>query len=227
MLPLETNPEDLVRRIAAGDHVAEGELIERYGTGLRNVIRRWSRDPATADDLYQETLQLALEKIRRGEVREPGQIVAYLSSLAKNLSIQLYRRAEYRVQQSAEPERVARIPDPGRGQLDDLLHREENLRARRVLAELDTERDREILFRYYIAEQSTERICADLDLSADHLYRVLHRARLRYRRLFERSATAGEILSVSCLPSERFRSLPALPRVKPVKKATRRGRGGS
>ena len=61
---------------------------------------------------------------------------------------------------------------------------------RQVLAELGTERDREVLFRFYIAEQSSERICADLQLSAEHLYRVLHRARARYRKLFEQSAGA-------------------------------------
>jgi RNA polymerase sigma-70 factor (ECF subfamily) len=190
MLALETDPEELVHRIVAGDRHAEGELVARYGEGLRFVTQRWVRDAATAEDLCQETFRLALTKIRGGEVREPGQIVAFLRSLAKNLSTQLYRRAEHRRTVAGEPEALNQLPDPGRGQLAELLDREERQRVRKVLAELGTDRDREVLFRFYIAEQSTERICADLQLPAEHLYRVLHRARARYRKLFERSAGA-------------------------------------
>lgn len=190
MQALEANPEELVHRIVAGDRRAEGELVARYGEGLRFVAQRWVRDAATAEDLCQETFRLALTKIRGGEVREPGQIVAFLRSLAKNLSTQLYRRAEHRRTVAGEPETLDRLPDPGHGPLAELLDRETRQRVRKVLAELGTERDREVLYRFYIAEQSSERICADLQLPAEHLYRVLHRARARYRKLFEESVGA-------------------------------------
>lgn len=190
MQALEANPEELVHRIVAGDRRAESELVARYGEGLRFVTQRWVRDAATAEDLCQETFRLALTKIRGGEVREPGQIVAFLRSLAKNLSTQLYRRAEHRRSVAGEPETLSQVSDPGRGQLAELLDREARQRVRKVLAEMGTERDREVLYRFYIAEQSTERICADLQLPAEHLYRVLHRARARYRKHFEESAGA-------------------------------------
>ena len=47
------------------------------------------------------------------------------------------------------------------------------------------ERDREVLLRYYLAEENSSRICADLGIDAEHFYRVLSRARQRYRQLFE------------------------------------------
>lgn len=175
---------DLVRRIAAGEEQAEAELVERCGGALRFLARRFTRGEADAEDLYQETLMLALEKIRHREVREPERLGGFLRALAKNLSIQRYRRRSYEVEQPS-----AELPDaPDERQpspLGGLLHREKVRVTRRVLDELRTPRDRDVLFRYYIAEEDSARICADLGLDGDHFYRVLHRARQRYRRLWE------------------------------------------
>jgi RNA polymerase sigma-70 factor, ECF subfamily len=56
--------------------------------------------------------------------------------------------------------------------------------VRRLLQEM-SERDRQILYRFYIAEEDKDRICADLQLSSLHFNRVLHRARERYRDLYK------------------------------------------
>lgn len=184
---------DLVRRIQAGDSAAEGELVERYGEPLTFLLRRWTRDPATAEDLRQETLTMALRKIRAGEVREPERLTAFLRSLARNLSTDHYRRGVHREVQPAAPageggESSSQPPAPGPDPLDRLLAEERRHLARRVLQELPTERDRQVLLRYYFTDEESGRIRDDLGLSEDHFYRVLSRARKRYRRLFERRA---------------------------------------
>ena len=46
-------------------------------------------------------------------------------------------------------------------------------------------RDRQVLFRFYIAEENKEDICSDLGLSSLHFNRVLFRARERFRELYE------------------------------------------
>jgi RNA polymerase sigma factor (sigma-70 family) len=182
---------ELVHRIAAGDRVAEEELIARYSPILRHLLARWSRDPATAEDLVQETLGLALAKIRGGEVRQPESLGAFLHSLARNRCTQLYRRAANQTERY-EPLDEIRLPEARPGQLAGLLEREKIRLVRRVLSELQPERDRQVLFRYYIAAERAEPICADLGLTAEHFYRVLHRARQRYRVLFEeRMGTAA------------------------------------
>jgi RNA polymerase sigma-70 factor (ECF subfamily) len=55
--------------------------------------------------------------------------------------------------------------------------------VRAVLNELPLDRDLEILFRYYLAEEDKHQICADLSLSPLHFNRVLFRARERFRQL--------------------------------------------
>jgi RNA polymerase sigma-70 factor (ECF subfamily) len=181
--------EDLVRRIVAGDGRAEAELVERFGEGLLFLLRRWTRDPATAEDLYQETLRLALEKIRRGEVREPDRLAGFLRSLAKNLSIHHYRRGSVRGERERDLEEVGgegiAAPSGASDQLASLLRAEKATLVRRVIGEMPVERDRQVLFRFYIGEEDKERICADLGLTGPELNVVLFRARQRYRKLFE------------------------------------------
>ena len=178
---------ELVRRIRAGDAAAESELVSRYCRGVTILIRRGSNDPSAVDDLYQQTFQVALEKIRRGDLREPEKLSGFICSLARNLVIDHFRRsAAHRFQSPVEGTQTA---DPAPGPLEQMLKLERASIVRGVLAELPSERDREILFRFYIAEDDKDSICRDLGLTSLHFNRVLFRARTRYRELFEETTT--------------------------------------
>lgn len=177
---------DLVRRIVSGDPAAEAELVQRFHRATSFLLRRLTRDEAAAEDLYQETFRLVIEKVRGGELREAERLPGFVSSMARNLFLGSARRDVRRRQRHEDdPEAAETAPDPGPGQLAGLLARERAATVRRVLAELKNERDREILTRYYIADQDKEAICRDLQLSDLHFNRVLFRARQRYRELYE------------------------------------------
>ncbi len=177
---------DLVRRIVSGEPAAEAELVQRFSRALSFLLRRLTRDEAAAEDLYQETFRLVIEKVRRGELREPERLPGFVSSLARNLFLGSARRGGRRQQWHGDFEAIETAPDPAPGQLAKLLTQERAAAVRHVLAELKNDRDREILSRYYIAGEDKEAICHDLGLSDLHFNRVLFRARQRYKELFER-----------------------------------------
>jgi RNA polymerase sigma-70 factor (ECF subfamily) len=83
-------------------------------------------------------------------------------------------------------------PDPAPDPLAQLLARERATSARAVLAELGSERDRQMLLRFYVAGDSKEEICAEYGLSSLHFNRVLFRARERYRVLYRSIVAAAE-----------------------------------
>jgi RNA polymerase sigma-70 factor, ECF subfamily len=182
---------DLVHRIVSGDPAAEAELVRRFGRALSFLIRRLTRDETVAEDLYQETFRLVIEKVRGGELREPERLPGFVSSLARNLFLGAVRRSGRRQKWQGDPEAAQVAPDPAPGQLAGLLARERGAAVRRVLEELKNDRDREILSRYYIADERKEDICRDLDLSDLHFNRVLFRARQRYKELFESRHGSG------------------------------------
>jgi RNA polymerase sigma-70 factor (ECF subfamily) len=180
-----TQTADLVRRIVAGDPAAEAELVERFSRAVTFLLRRLARDEAAAEDLYQETFRLVIQKVRAGELRDAEGLPGFVSSMARNLFLGAVRRGSRRERWQGGSEAAEAAPDPAPGQLAALLARERAAAVRQVLAELKNDRDRDILARYYIGDQDKEEICRDLDLSDLHFNRVLFRARQRYRQLFE------------------------------------------
>lgn len=176
---------DLVSRIRAGDRQAEAELVERYSCGVKFIIRREIGVASIADDLYQETFRIVIEKTRRGDIRDPEKLSGFVCGVARNLIIDYFRRAA-RQGSLSEVEEITTLPDPAPDQLEALLRKEQSDFARQVLREMRNERDIQILFRFYLAEEKKERICADLGLSGLHFNRVLHRARERYLELYKR-----------------------------------------
>jgi RNA polymerase sigma-70 factor (ECF subfamily) len=176
---------ELVRRIHARESRAEGELVERYSRGLLVMLRRTTGDPALADDLHQETFRITIERLRERGLDEPERLAGFLHRTAKNLFVAGYRKTARR-KTEGEAEGMETVPDPASGPLQESLRQEEAALVRRLIGEMETDRDRQILYRFYIAEEDKERICDDLGLSSLHFNRVLFRARQRFKELLER-----------------------------------------
>jgi RNA polymerase sigma-70 factor, ECF subfamily len=174
----------LVQRIRSGDAQAEAEMVERFGRGVRFLLLQRT-DAARADDLFQETFRLALEKVRAGELREPEKLPGFIRQIAKNLFIADYRKASKR--STEDLDEVHPPADPAPSQLDQVLQNEDAQLVRKLLGELEPARDREVLFRFYLAGESKEQICARLELSSVQFNLVIHRARQRFRTLVERA----------------------------------------
>lgn len=177
---------DLVSRIRAGNRQTEAELVERYSRGVMIIIRRDVRDTGVAEDLYQETFRIVLEKIRQGDVREPERLSGFVCGVARNLVIDYFRRAA-RQENMAEIEEASPLPHPAPDQLQELLQKEKADLVRQVLKEMPNERDIQALYRFYIADDDKEQICADLGLTSLHFNIVLHRARERFRELYRQA----------------------------------------
>ena len=177
---------ELVRCIANGDRQAESRLVERHSRGLSYLLRRLTGDPALADDLHQETLAVVLEKVRRGEIREPEKLAGFIRGTARNLWIAEYRKASRR-HEGEDLSAVAETPDPAPGALSRMVSEEDRRRVRQVLGELRLDRDRELLFRFHIAEEPKEQICRDLGLESRQFNVALFRARQRFKQLLEQS----------------------------------------
>jgi RNA polymerase sigma-70 factor (ECF subfamily) len=175
-------PEELVARIQAGDRRAEERLLELYGRGVAIILDRHTNGRPEAEDLFQDTFRVGLEKLRRGELREPAKLPGFLAQLARNLAIEHYRKLARRKTDADSDATLAAVA-PGESPLGGLLARENAAVVRQVLHQLGNERDRQILLRFYIAEEDKDRISADYGLSSLQFNRVLHRARQRYKEL--------------------------------------------
>ncbi len=172
----------LARRIAAGERQAEAELIERYSRGLSFHLRRMTGNPTASDDLHQETFRVVLERLRGAGLGAPEQLAGFIFRTARNLFLGDYRKRRRRGEDLG-PDEMPEAEDPAPDQLDRVLQEEEAARVQRLIGELATERDRQILLRFYVGEEDKARICGDLGLDVLHFNRVLFRARQRLKEL--------------------------------------------
>lgn len=162
-------------------------MVAAYGRGVAILLDRHTNGRPEAEDLFQDTFRLALEKLRRGELREPAKLPGFLAGIARSLAIEHFRKTARR-KTEADSEALLDAPFSGSSQLEDLARRESAGLVRQVLGELGNDRDRQILLRFYLAEEDKDRISADYGLTSLQFNRVLHRARQRYKELFERRA---------------------------------------
>lgn len=172
----------LVRRIQAGDRDAETDLVQRYSRGLHTLLRHLCRDPDLADDLHQEALRVVLERLRGEGLGEPERLAGFLRATARNLLLN-ERRKRARRKTDQDSEGLERAVAPEHSPLRQVSRDRQAEAVRRLLAELPTERDRQLLMRFYLAEDDKEVLCRELGLSSLHFNRVLHRAKARFKKI--------------------------------------------
>lgn len=181
----ETELTELVNRIIAGDSVAEEELVRRYEKGVAIITERIVRSRSATEDVSQDTFKIVLTKIRRGDLREPERLSGFVCSVARNAAIDYIRRTKHLENQEAIGD-AEQIPDPAPSQLEDLLKQEKAGVVRQLINELKKKRDRDLLLRFYIAEEDKDKICADLGLTRTQFNNVIFRATARFKELYVR-----------------------------------------
>lgn len=179
----EAQPADLADRIQAGDRTAESELVRRYSEAVAALIERRLGERGDAEDAFQQTFSIAIQKIRRGEVRNAVRLSGFVCGIARNIAME-FARSPYR----ARTERITDGP-PARepGPLETLLRRENAEAVRKILTQL-SRRDQEVLRRFYLGEEPKNSICERMGLESSHFDQIIFHARQRCRRLFRKAA---------------------------------------
>ncbi len=172
----------LVTRIAQGEKQAEEQLVARYSRGLLSFLRRKAGTDELADDLHQDTFRIVLERLRGKGLENPAQLAGFIHATARNLVIAHFRK-QARRKTEPDSDAVARTSHGGTTQSDVTMLDEQAKMVRSVLAELRSERDRELLLRFYLDEEDKQSVCAALNLTDKHFNRVIFRARERFREI--------------------------------------------
>jgi RNA polymerase sigma-70 factor (ECF subfamily) len=175
----------LLMAIAEGADLG-GELYSRYRRPLLQVFLQRRVDRDAAQELLQLTFLQAIRKIRLQGLEDPTNLGGFLYRTATRLA-QAYWRGEI---VSDEPEGDALELGALR---DEALCLEERIDpgilskcVRELMRHLSAARDREVLRRFYLNEESQQDICASLELSELQFNQVLWRARQRFGEILRR-----------------------------------------
>jgi RNA polymerase sigma-70 factor (ECF subfamily) len=184
---------DLVARISRGAREAEETMARRYGARLLYLLKRRTRDPELALDLLQDTLRIAIERLRSGPLEQPEGLAAYLRGVALNLWI-AHQRKNARRGTTADSDAVeAAADESGAGPFENVSREQVRDAVAALLEELGVPRDREILRRLYLGDEDKDAICAALGVDTIHFNRVLFRAKERFRELLVRAERRNKL----------------------------------
>jgi RNA polymerase sigma-70 factor (ECF subfamily) len=185
MTELPTAYAELARRIHLGDKQAEAELFSRFQNGVRQIIWRVTGDFSRAEELTQETLIVALRRLRTGPLEDPTKLPAYVAQTARNLAI-AEKRKERRRLTDIDSEALEDIPD-GAASHEGVLHQDTAANTvRKLLTELHPERDRNILVRHYLYDEDKQIICREWGITEPTFHVILFRARKRFLELLKK-----------------------------------------
>jgi RNA polymerase sigma-70 factor, ECF subfamily len=179
-----SNWPGLVERIRARDPSAMEELYKMFSTGIRFLLYR-QLGPQDLDDKVHDVFVIITEAICNGELREPDRLMGYVHTVVRrqvashiDRAIHLRRnRVDVDFQESVSDKR----PDPER----EAINRETLGLAMRVLQSIP-KRDREVLTRFYLNEESVDEICQNMGLSETQFRLIKSRAKARFGELGKR-----------------------------------------
>jgi RNA polymerase sigma factor (sigma-70 family) len=175
---------DLVANIQQGRQDAIERLYALFGRGVRYFLSR-QLGPQDIDDKVHDTFLVVLNAIRRGDLREPDRLMGFVRtvvrrSVANHIDHIVVQRKDY----TGLDENFA-MPDARTDPERDTLRRQRISIMKQVLRSI-SRRDREILTRFYLHEQTQEEICHEMGLN-DTQYRLLKsRAKARFAELGRR-----------------------------------------
>lgn len=89
--------ERLVHSIANGDYDSEREFVVRYQRRVRAMLVARSRNPDLASDLQQDVMIEAICALRRGQLRDPAKLTAFVLAIARNTLNNYFRTSSRNV----------------------------------------------------------------------------------------------------------------------------------
>ena len=151
----EPADETLMLAYAAGDMAAFEQLYSRHRTRLYRFLLRQLRDPALADEFFQEVWQRVISA--RADWKPDAAFTTWLYRIAHNRLTDHWRALKHRPPAPADgDERAARVPDPDTPERN-LSDFEQRRRLQLAMAELP-EDQREVLELRLQQELSLEEI---------------------------------------------------------------------
>lgn len=155
------------------------DMYVRFRRPLLQVFLQRRIDRDAAEDLLQRTFLQALKKIRGEGLADPDNLGGYLYRTACNLAC-AYWRGELAHRHEHDAEALEEVADEALTLEERVGHDQLALKVRELLARLTVPRDREVLERFYLREESREAIRASLELTEAQFNQVLWRARQRF-----------------------------------------------
>jgi RNA polymerase sigma-70 factor (ECF subfamily) len=174
----------LVNRIKQGDDSGMEDLYRVFARGVRFYLCR-QLGPQELDDKIHDTFLIVVQAIRRGDLREPERLMGFVRTVVRR---QVAAHIDHVVHSRREELHLdvgVRVADRRNNPEQSAAFRQKTDFMRNVLQKL-SERDREVLTRFYLNEETQEQICQEMQLTETQFRLLKSRAKARFGDLGKR-----------------------------------------
>lgn len=172
--------QDLVERIQSGESKAMEDLYRLFSRGVRFYMCRHLGHQELEDKVH-DTFVIVVQAIRRGELRDPGRLMGFVRTIVRRQVAACIDEAVSDRKDRLDLEAGANLA--GAGDPEESVIGQQNAELiGKVLRKL-SERDREILKRFYLDDQPQEQICSEMGLSETQFRLLKSRAKTRFAEI--------------------------------------------
>jgi RNA polymerase sigma-70 factor (ECF subfamily) len=171
----------LVERVRAGNIAAMSELYQLIDKGFRFSLVL-SVGPQDLEDCLHDAFIEVLRSIQRNELRDPRRLMGFIRIVVHRMGVSRHNRHAQQRRETVTLDECSVIPEPRNNAEKNLIARQRVNLLHEVL-ELMSGRDREVLNRFYVQEQTQERICDEMRMSLEQFRLLKSRAKDRFGEL--------------------------------------------
>jgi RNA polymerase sigma-70 factor (ECF subfamily) len=183
----------LVRRVEQGDPEGMADLYECILTGLRPYLASQLRQQDCRDKMHSIFIDVVVA-IQHGQLRDPERLLGFARTIARR-KIAGYIGMAIVDRHQVDIASVFSLASTQASPETEMISREQRDLVRWTLAQLSG-REREILSRFYMQEQTHQQICLEMGLTHTQ-YRLLKwRSKARFGQLSRKQIASQHLRSL-------------------------------
>jgi len=168
----------LVDQVRRGEDAGMEQLYKLFSRGIRYYLCR-QLGAQELDDKVHDTFLIVVHAIQRGDLREPERLMGFVRTIVRRQVAAYIDEAVHSRREQADLDTGHVVADLNENPEQIAMARQKADLMKAVLASL-SQRDREILERFYIREQPQDEICQEMHLSETQFRLLKSRAKARF-----------------------------------------------
>ncbi len=184
----------LVAQIKAGEETGMEQLYKLFSRGIRYYLCR-QLGPQELEDKVHDTFLIVVNAVRRGDLREPERLMGFVRTVVRRQVAAYIEQAVHNRREQADLESGIAVADRKQNPEQEAMGREKAELMESALSAL-SDRDREILVRFYLKEQPQEQICREMDLTETQFRLLKSRAKAKFGEIGKKKLATSGIFSV-------------------------------
>ncbi|MBV8896365.1 MAG: sigma-70 family RNA polymerase sigma factor [Acidobacteriaceae bacterium] len=184
----------LVQQIKAGRDEGMEQLYKLFSRGIRFYLCR-QLGPQELEDKVHDTFLIVVNAIRRGDLREPERLMGFVRTVVRRQVAAYIEQAVTTRREQAELETGITVADRTQNPEQEAMVKQRAALMKSALESL-SQRDRDILIRFYLKEQPQEQICREMSLTETQFRLLKSRAKAKFGEIGKKKLVTSGLFSV-------------------------------